>query len=102
MNETQKVVEKNRFEIKNEIEDHGQSSPKSIGTWTGLRCIFSPNLEILISIGGDLWHGQAQNGVNFDFQVQFDHEDHRQSPHKTIRILIKVFYISDPNLVILA
>ena len=47
-------------------------------------------------------NSQAQNGVNFDFQVQFDLEDHRQSPHKTIGILIKVFYISDPNLVILA
>ena len=53
------------------------------------------------------WHiartnSQAQNGVNLDFQVQFDLEDHRQSPQKTIGILIKVFYISDPNLVILA
>ena len=67
-----------------------------------LKCIFSPNLEILISIGGDLWHGQAQNRVNFDFEVQFDREDHRQSPLKTIGILTKVFYISDPNLVILA
>ena len=47
-------------------------------------------------------NSQAKNGVNFDFQVQFDLEDHRQSPHKTIGILIKVFYISDPNLVILA
>ena len=47
-------------------------------------------------------NSQAKNGVNFDFQVQFDLEDHRQSPHKTTGILIKVFYISDPNLVILA
>ena len=47
-------------------------------------------------------NSQAQNGVNFDFQVQFDLEDHGQSPHKTIGILIKVFYISDPILVILA
>ena len=47
-------------------------------------------------------NSQAQNGVNLDFQVQFDLEDHRQSPHKTIGILIKVFYISDQNLVILA
>ena len=44
----------------------------------------------------------GKNGVNFYFQVQFDLEDHRQPPHKTIGILIKVFYISDPNLVILA
>ena len=47
-------------------------------------------------------NSQAQNGVNLDFQAQFDIEDHCQSPHKTIGILIKVFYISDPNLVILA
>ena len=47
-------------------------------------------------------NSQAQNGVNLDFQAQFDLEDHCQSPHKTIGILIKVFYISDPNLVILA
>ena len=47
-------------------------------------------------------NSQAQNGVNLDFQAQFDLEDHCQSPHKTIGISIKVFYISDPNLVILA
>ena len=47
-------------------------------------------------------NSQAQNGVNLDFQAQFDLEDHCQSPHKTTGILIKVFYISDPNLVILA
>ena len=54
---------------------------------------FWQNLEIVTSIGGELWHGQAQNGANFDFGVQFDLEDHDQSSHKTIRILTKVFYI---------
>ena len=41
----------------------------------------------------------AQNGVNFDFGVQFDFEGHDQLSHchKTIGILIKVFYISGPN-----
>ena len=63
---------------------------------------FVPNLEIVTSIGGELWHGQAQNGVNFDFGIQFDLEGHDQLSHKTIGILTKVFYISDPNLVILA
>ena len=57
----------NRFEIKNETEHQGQSSPKSVGTLRVLRCIFGPNLEKLTSIAGDLSHGQAQNGVNFDF-----------------------------------
>ena len=90
------------FEIKNWIEDQFQSSPKLVVIWTVLRYIFVPNLEIVTSIGGELWYGQAQNGVNFDFGVQFDLEGHDQSSHKTIGILTKVFYISGPNLVILA
>ena len=90
------------FEIKNWTEDQFQSSPKLVGIWTVLRCIFVPNLEIVTSIDGELWHAQAQNVVNFDFGVQFDLEGHGQSPHKTIELLIKVFYISGPNLVILA
>ena len=53
-------------------------------------------------MGGDLPHGQAQNGVNFDFEVGFDLEVQGQSSQKTIGILTKVFYISGPNLVILA
>ena len=89
------------FEIKNWIEDQFQSSPKLVGIWTVLRCIFVPNLEIVTSIAGGLWHEQAQNGVNFYFGVQFDLEGHNQSSYKTIQILTKVFYISDPNLVIL-
>ena len=52
---------------------------------------FVPNLEIVTSIGGELWHAQAQNGVNFDFGVQFDLEGQGQSPLKTIGILTKVF-----------
>ena len=67
-----------------------------------LRCIFVPNLEIATSIGGELGHGQVQNGVNFDFEVKFDLEGQGQSPPKTIGILTKVFYIYGPNLVILA
>ena len=47
-------------------------------------------------------HGQAQNGVNFDFEVKFDFEDQGQSLPKTIGILTKVIYIYGPNLVILA
>ena len=90
------------FEIKNWIEDQFQSSPKLVGIWTVLRWIFVPNLQIVTSIGGELWHGQAQNGVNFDFGVQFYLEGHDQSSHKTIGILTKVFYICGPNLVILA
>ena len=90
------------FEIKNWIEDQFQSSPKLVGIWTVLRCIFVTNLETVTSIGGELWHAQAQNGVNFYFGVQFDLEGHDQSSHKTIALLTKVFYISGPNSVILA
>ena len=90
------------FEIKNWIEDQFQSSPKLLGIWTVLRCIFVQNLEIVTLIGGESWHGQAQNGVNFDFAVKFDLEGQGQSPPKTIGILTKVFYTYGPNLVILA
>ena len=91
-----------RFEIKKWIEDQFQSSPNLVGISTMLRCIFVPNVEIITSIGGELWHAQAQNGVNFDFGVQFDLEGHDQLSHKTIGILSKVFYTFCPNLVILA
>ena len=69
--------------------------------WTVLRCILVPNLEIVTSIGGELWHGQAQNWVNFEFGVQFDLEGQCQLSHKTIKILTKLFCTSGPNLVIL-
>ena len=65
-----------------------------------VKCISCPNLKIIPSICGDLLTGQAQNGVNFYFEVQFDLES--QSPRKTICVLFKYFYTSGPNLVILA
>ena len=46
--------------------------------------------------------GQAQNVVNFAFQVQFDIEGQGWSTSQIINILIKVVCTSDPNLVILA
>ena len=52
--------------------------------------------------GDELSRRQAQNGVNFYFEVKFDLEGHGQSPPKTIGILTKVFYTYGPNLVILA
>ena len=57
---------------------------------------------ILAWTGDKLSHGQAQNGVNFDFEVKFDLEGQGQSPPKTIGILAKVFYTYGPNLVIWA
>ena len=53
-------------------------------------------------IGGELWHGQAQNWVNFDYEAKFDLEGQGQSLPKPIGILTKVFYIYGPNMVILS
>ena len=53
-------------------------------------------------MGDELSRRQAQNGVNFDFEVKYDLEGQGQSSPKTIGILTKVFYTYGPNLVILA
>ena len=63
---------------------------------------FGPNLVALAWTGDELSCGQAQNGVNFDFEVKFDLEGQGQSPPKTIGILTKVFYTYGPNLVIVS
>ena len=52
-------------------------------------------------MGDELWSGQAQKGVNSDFEVKFDLEGQGQLPLKTIRIFTKVFCIFGPNLAIL-
>ena len=59
------------------------------------------NLVALAWTGDESSRGQAQNGVNFDFEGKFDLEGQGQSPPKTIRILTKVFYTYGPNFVIL-
>ena len=56
---------------------------------------------LLSWMGDELWHGQAQNRVNFDFQIKFYLEGQSRPLHKTIGTLIKVFYIFGLNLVIL-
>ena len=99
-----KFGRKNRFEIKIETEDQCQSIPKSIGTLTVVRCIFGPSMKSWLN---GWWlmartNSQAQNGINFDFEVEFDLEGHGQSPPKTIVILTKVSYTFGPNLAILA
>ena len=50
----------------------------------------------------NLTNGQAQNGVNFEFEIKFHLECHGRSPRKTIRTLSKVLYTNGPNLAILA
>ena len=79
-----------------------QSTPKTIGILTKVFCTPGPNLVVLAWTGDELSLGQAQNGVNFYFEVKFDFEGQGQSPPKTTMILTKVFYTYGPNLVILA
>ena len=90
------------LQVKFDIEDQGQSTTKTIGFLTVLRCISGPNLVILTYTSEKLSCGQAQNVVKFDFKVKFDLEDQGRSPPKIIGILTKVFCVSHPNLVILA
>ena len=50
----------------------------------------------------ELWGGQGQNGVNFDFDLKFDLEGQGWLPLKTIGTWSKVYCIFGPHLVILA
>ena len=93
---------KQDFENKFNLTCHAQSTPKTTGILTKVFSTSGPNLVALAWTGDELSHGQAQNGVNFYFEVKFDLEGQGQSPPKTIGILTKVFYIYSPNLVILA
>ena len=93
---------KQDFENKLNLTCEAQSTLKTIGILTKVFCTSGPNLVVLAWTGDELSSGQAQNGVNFDFEVKFDLEGQSQSPLKTIGILTKVFYIYGPNLVILA
>ena len=93
---------KQDFENKFNVTCQAQSTPKPIGILTKVFCTSGPNFVVLAWTGDELSQGQAQNGVNFDFEVKFDLEGQGQSPPKTIGISTKVFYIYGPNLVILA
>ena len=56
-----------------------QSTPKTIGILTKLFCTSGPNLVLLSWTGDELSRGQAQNGVSFNFEVEFDIEGQGQS-----------------------
>ena len=56
-------------------------APKTIRILTKVFCTSGPNLVILAWMDGELWCGQAQNGVNLDFQVKFDLEGQGRSVH---------------------
>ena len=68
------------LQVKFDIEDQDQSTPKIIGFLTVLRCISGPNLVILTYTSEKLSCRQAQNEVKFDFQVKFDLEGQGRSP----------------------
>ena len=93
---------KQNFENKLNLTCQAQPTPKTIRILTKVFYTSGPNLVVLAQTGNELSHGQAQNGVNFEFEVKFDLEGQGQSPPKTIGILTKVFYMLGPNLAILA
>ena len=93
---------KQDFENKLNLTSHAQSIPKTTGILTKVFSTSGPNLVALAWTDDEVSRGQAQNGVNFDFEVKFDLEGHGQSPPKTIGIFTKVFYTYGLNLVILA
>ena len=51
-----------------------------------------PPLVILARTGDELLGGQAQNGVNFDFEVKFDLEGQDQSPPKYLPVYDAVVF----------
>ena len=93
---------KQDFENKLNLTCQAQSTPKTTGILTKVLSTSGPNLVALAWMGDELSCREAQNVVNFDFELKFDLEGQGQSPPKTIGILTKVFYTYGPNLVILA
>ena len=85
------------FENKLNLICQAQSTPRTIGILTKVFCTSGPYLVVLAWTGDELSRGQAQNGVNFDFEVKFDLEGQGQSTSKTIWILTEVFYTYGPK-----
>ena len=71
---------KQDFENKFNLTCHAQSTPKTTGILTKVFSTSGPNLVALAWTGDELSRRQAQNGVNFDFEVKFDLEGQGQSP----------------------
>ena len=63
---------KQDFENKFNLTCHAQSTHKTIGILIKVFCTSGPNLVVPAWKGDELSHGQAQNGVNFDFEGKFD------------------------------
>ena len=70
---------KQDFENKLNLTWHTQSTPQTTGTLTKVFSTPGPNLVALAWMGDELSRGQAQNGVNFEFEVKFDLEGQGQS-----------------------
>ena len=77
---------KQDFENNLNLTCHFQSTSKTTGILTKVFSTSDPNFVSLAWTGDELSRGQAQNGVNFDFEVTFDLEGQGQSPPKTIGI----------------
>ena len=93
---------KQDFENKLNLTYHAQSTRKTTGILTKVFSTSGPNSVALAWTGDELSRGQAENGVNYDFEVKFDLEGQGQSPPNTIGILTKVVYTYGLHLVILA
>ena len=73
---------KQAFENKLNLTCQDQSTTKTTGILTNVFSTSGPNLVALAWTGDELSRGQAQNGVNFDFEVKFDLEGRSKSPQK--------------------
>ena len=89
------------FQVKFDLEDQGQSTPKTTG-YNHIKMHFWSKFGDSNLNGWKLSCRQAQKEVIFEFQVKFDLKGQGRSPPKIIGILSKVLCIPDPNLVILA
>ena len=69
---------KQDFENKFNLTCHAQSPPKTTGILTKVFSTSGPNLVALAWTGDELSRGQAQNEVNFDFEIKFDLEGQGQ------------------------
>ena len=70
------------FDNKLNLTCHAQSTPKTTGILTKVFSTSGPNLVALAWTSDESSRRQAQNGVNFDFEVKFDLEGQGQSPPK--------------------
>ena len=61
------------FEVKFDLEDHGQSPPKTIGILTKVFYIYGPNLVILAETGHELSRGQEKG-----WRTRTDTHTHRR------------------------